>query len=300
MRRRCRWHESVTLRRPARLDYLRTMSTLYGVDFTSAPSSRKPVTVAAGQVSADGTLQLQSIEGLPSWADFEAFLRRPGPWLGAFDFPFGLPRESVLKHGWPLDWAGMVRAISQLSRHEFKALADAERAPRPTGRKYTHRATDRPAGSHSPMKFVNPPVGWMFQEGAPRLLDAGIHLPGMQGGDGSRVALEAYPGWLARRIVPTSYKSESARAQTHARLANRMLIIEALLRGTHPLGIALQCDDSSLLDAMAADGTGDLLDCVLCLVQAAWGWARRDTGYGLPLHMDPVEGWIAGVAPPGA
>ncbi len=271
------------------------MSTLYGIDFTSAPSSRKPVTVAAGHMAADGALWLEGIERLPSWAGFEAFLRRPGPWLGAFDFPFGLPRESVLEHGWPLDWAGMVHAVSALTRNEFKALADAERALRPVGQKYAHRATDRPAGSHSPMKFVNPPVGWMFQEGARRLLDAGVHLPGMHGGDGARVALEAYPGWLARRIVPASYKSETAAGQTRARLANRMLILEALQRGAHPLGVVLRCNDEDLFCAMLTDGTGDLLDCVLCLVEAAWAWTRRDAGYGLPLQIDPVEGWIVGV-----
>ena len=274
-----------------------SMSTLYGIDFTSSPSIRKAVTVARGEMAVDGAVLLLGIERLPSWDAFEAFLGRPGPWLGAFDFPFGLPRESVLEHGWPTDWAGMVRAVSQLSRNEFKALADAERAPRPAGQKYTHRATDHPAGSHSPMKFVNPPVGWMFQEGARRLLDAGVHLPGMHGGDGSRVALEAYPGWLARRIVPASYKSESAAGQTRARLANRMLIIEALLRGAHPLDVRLRCTDTSLLDTMATDGTGDLLDCALCLVEAAWAWMRRDEGYGLPLQIDPVEGWIAGVLP---
>ncbi len=279
------------------MGYLCAMSTLYGIDFTSSPSSRKPVTVACGHVADDGVLILESIERLPAWSAFEAFLMRPGPWLGAFDFPFGLPRESVLEHGWPTDWAGMVRAVSLLSRNEFKTLADAERAPRPVGQKYTHRATDRPAGSHSPMKFVNPPVGWMFQEGARRLLEAGVHLPGMHGGDGSRVALEAYPGWLARSIVPASYKSESATGQMQARLANRMLIIEALQRGAHPLGVPLRGDDTALLDAMATDGTGDLLDCVLCLVEAAWAWTRRDAGYGLPLQIDPVEGWIVGVQP---
>lgn len=122
----------------------------------------------------------------------------------------------------------------------------------------------------------------------------------MHGGDGLRVALEAYPGWLARRIVPASYKSESAVGQTQARLANRMLIIEALQRGAHPLGIVLRCDDTALLDSMATDGTGDLLDCVLCLIQAAWAWTRRDAGYGLPLQIDPVEGWIVGVQPASA
>lgn len=279
---------------------LRLMSTLYGIDFTSAPSARKPITVASGDLAQDGTVHLRRIERFPSWAGFEAFLRRPGPWLGAFDFPFGLPRESVLEHGWPTEWAGLVSTVTALSRAEFKALGDAERAQRPVGDKYTHRATDRPAGSHSPMKCVNPPVGWMFLEGARRLLDAGVHIPGMHGGDGQRVALEAYPGWLARSIVAGSYKSESASGQTRERLANRMLLSEALLRGQHPLGVALRCDDNALMEAMISDGTGDTLDCVLCLVEAAWAWLRRDAGYGLPLHIDPVEGWIVGVPRPDA
>ena len=75
------------------------MSTLYGIDFTSSPSARKPITVARGKVVANRGLVLEGIERFPSWDGFEAFLNRPGPWLGAFDFPFGLPRESVLEHG---------------------------------------------------------------------------------------------------------------------------------------------------------------------------------------------------------
>ncbi|WP_018410552.1 DUF429 domain-containing protein [Methyloversatilis thermotolerans] len=270
------------------------MTTLYGIDFTSSPSARKPVNVARGEVEGD-TLVLTGFERFPSWAGFEAFLARPGPWLGGFDFPFGLPRESVLEHGWPQDWAGLVRAISALGRQDFKALADAERALRPVGRKYPHRATDLPASSHSPLKFVNPPVGWMFLEGCSRLLAANVHVPGMHGGDADRIALEAYPGWLARQITGGSYKSESASGQTRERLARRMILSEALLRGAHPLGLPLRCESQELLDAMNTDGTGDTLDSVLCLVQAAWAWQRRDQGYGLPLHIDPVEGWIIGV-----
>ena len=32
------------------------------------------------------------IDPLPALAAFDAMLAEPGPWLGAFDFPFGLPR----------------------------------------------------------------------------------------------------------------------------------------------------------------------------------------------------------------
>ena len=37
---------------------------------------------------------------------------------------------------------------------------------------------------------------------------------------------------------------------------------------------------------------GDLLDAVLCAVQAHWGWRRAAQNYGLPPGLDPIEGWI--------
>ena len=40
-------------------------------------------------------LRLQGLRALPRMEDFEALLAEPGPWLGAFDFPFGLPRAFV-------------------------------------------------------------------------------------------------------------------------------------------------------------------------------------------------------------
>ncbi|MCB1983318.1 MAG: hypothetical protein KDF63_15895, partial [Rhodoferax sp.] len=45
-------------------------------------------------------------------------------------------------------------------------------------------------------------------------------------------------------------------------------------------------------DAMVDDASGDRLDAVLCLVQAAQAAARP--GWGMPQAVDPVEGWIVG------
>lgn len=43
-------------------------------------------------------------------------------------------------------------------------------------------------------------------------------------------------------------------------------------------------------DELVADASGDKLDAVLCLLQAAWG-AQRER-WGLPARIDPLEGWI--------
>ena len=266
---------------------------LFGVDFTSAPSRRKPITVAHGWLEG-AAVRLDRLDLLPDWPAFEALLSQPGPWLGGFDFPFGLPREGVEALGWPLDWRGLVRHCGALGKPAFRASLDADRLARPAGARYPHRATDRPARSHSPFKLVNPPVGLMFLEGAPRLLAAGVSIPGLCDGDARRIALEAYPGLLARAIESASYKSDERRKQTSERESARKRILAALLAGSHPLALRLECE-SATRELLVADASGDSLDAALALVQAAWAWQRRERNFGLPEAIDPVEGWILGV-----
>ncbi|MGH8766477.1 MAG: DUF429 domain-containing protein, partial [Burkholderiales bacterium] len=150
---------------------------IYGVDFTSAPRRGKAIVVAEG-VLASSVVQITYIEKLETFNAFEALLRRPGPWIGGFDFPFGLPRELVRDLGWPRQWRALANFCGDLTRAELRGILDGYRATRAAGNKYAHRATDLPAGSSSPMKLVNPPVALMFQEGAPRLADAGVYIPG--------------------------------------------------------------------------------------------------------------------------
>ena len=76
---------------------------LRGVDFTSRPTPRKPVTLAEGRLVGD-VLRLERLRALPDEAAFAASLREPGPWLGGFDLPFGLPRELVTALGWTAAW----------------------------------------------------------------------------------------------------------------------------------------------------------------------------------------------------
>jgi hypothetical protein len=269
---------------------------LLGVDFTSSPSPRKPITVARGRRHGEH-LALEHIAHLVDWQGFEALLREPGPWIAAFDFPFGLPRQAVADLGWPQDWAGLVRHCACLSRARLRELLDAYRATRAAGDKYPHRATDLPAGSHSPLKLVNPPVALMFHEGAPRLLQAGLSVPGLYAGDDTRVALEAYPGLTVRAITREPYKNDAPSKQTAARRGARARIVSALRAG-QPIGIRLRC--SSALDRrLLDDASGDSLDAVVCAMQAAWAEARAEENFGLPTDIDPLEGWIVTAGPDG-
>jgi Protein of unknown function (DUF429) len=265
---------------------------IYGVDFTSRPTPRKPVTIATGSL-AGNCFNLKTIEECPNWESFEQWLRREGPWIAGFDFPFGLPREAILDLDLPQHWPQLVEHCRGLGREAFRSRLDAYRVGRPFGNRYPHRVTDAPARSHSPLKLVNPPVGLMFLEGAPRILDAGLHIPGLRAGDPSRVAVETYPGFAARGLVKGSYKNDAKAKQTPERARVRRQLVTALVAGKL-LGISL-CAPRSLIKILEADPGADRLDATICAIQAAWAWQRRDANYGLPSNIDPLEGWIATV-----
>ena len=269
--------------------------SLIGVDFTSAPSARKPIMIAHGQLQ-DGLLALEGFELLTTMDAFRAWLARPGPWLGGFDLPLGLPRAGVEACGWPTEsWALMVEHVGQLERKAFSAMLDSDRLSRPAGARYPHRATDHAARSHSPFKLVNPPVGLMFHAGAPCLLGAELSLPAHRHeGDPERVALEVYPGRLARQITRRSYKQNRSNTPCPARRTERARIVNAMEQGHFGPTLRLS---SNLRHVMLEDAQGDALDAVLALLQTAQVSVLPD--YGLPAVLDPLEGWIAG-APTGA
>jgi hypothetical protein len=262
-------------------------TTLLGVDFTSAPTRRKPITVARGTLSG-AVLRLDRVDACTDFAAFEAVLAEPGPWLGAFDFPFGLPRAFVDALDLGASCAEVSAAVHARcpARMDFRALVDA------WGRGLPHRVTDRALGagigSTSPLQTRYVPVGFMWFEGLARLLAAGLTLPGLHVGDPQRLAFEGYPGALAHALIGRRSYKNSAEAD---RLIARKDLVDALEQGRAADAPRLKLSHA-MRDALVADASGDRLDAVLCLVQAAW--AQGQPGHGLPAALDPVEGWILG------
>ncbi|WP_454722066.1 DUF429 domain-containing protein [Delftia acidovorans] len=278
-----------------------------GCDFSSRPTARKPITMALGRLLAGDTVVLQELLEFASLDAWAAWLARPADsaqsaqsaWVGGFDLPFGLPRELVEQLGWPTDWAACMDYYAGLTRQAIREQFKAFCAARPAGGKFAHRATDGPAGASPSMKWVNPPVAYMLHAGLPLLRAAGVHLPGLQRpgeGDARRVALEAYPGMLARAVIGRlSYKSDEPARQTPERHQARVQLLAALESGDNPLALRLQIDAEETRNQLLADGSGDRLDAVICMLQAAWAAARHAQGdalYGLPHDLDPLEGWI--------
>lgn len=275
-------------------------ATVLGVDFTSAPCRRKPITVASGRLVSPGrrpVYRLDGIVGLESLEDFEAFLRNERPWLGGFDLPFGQPRALIEHEGWPAEWPAFVRFYCGQRRERLRAVFRRWCDGRPAGDKFAWRRTDRPAGSSPAMRWTNPPVAWMMHAGIGRMLAAGLSFPahrhGIRGRSaGRRIALEAYPAFTARQACLQSYKSDTPGKQTADRRRRRGIIVAALEQGTAGLVPTLALA-APWRRRIIADGSGDLLDAVICALQAAH--AAMLPRYGLPRSLDPLEGWIAAV-----
>lgn len=273
------------------------MTTLIGCDFSSSPSRQKNIVIASGS-SQGARVQLSKLERISSLDGFSDWLRQPRKWVGGFDLPFGLPRELVEALGWPTQWESCIRHYAMLPRTGIRAQFAAFCDARPVGGKFAHRATDVPAKSSPSMKWVNPPVAYMLHAGVPRLLDAGVYFPVLQPASEvavERVALEAYPGLLARELIGSrSYKSDDKAKQTPERLIARKDIVHALEMGHTRLQLRLKLSHAQR-DELTDDASGDALDAVLCMVQAAWALQRYEAGdvrWGLPADVDPLEGWI--------
>jgi Protein of unknown function (DUF429) len=268
----------------------RSFPLLAGIDFSCNPSRRKPVTVALGHLNAS-VLTLDTLNAHPTLSELSVWLATPGPWLGAFDFPFGLPRAFVEANGLGESCEQLIGAVRgrSRSRMEWRRFIDEWGNTQPEGRRLLHRRTDTALiglRSTSPLQTRYVPVGFMYYEGMALLMEAGVTLPQMRVGDATRVAVEGYPGLLAFELIGRrSYKNKDE----SDRLIARKDMLEALEQGRTRLGLRLRLSHAQR-DNVIADASGDRLDAVLCLVQAAWASTRPN--FGLPAQIDPLEGWI--------
>lgn len=263
---------------------------IFGIDFTSRPKRQKPITCIECELSGEN-LVFQDSYDWSTFQDFEAHLRKDGPWISGIDFPFGQARRFIDTIGWPDNWRDYVRHAESLGRDQFVDDLNQYRVGRQAGDKEHRRRTDVAAKSLSPQKLYGVPVAKMFFEGAPRLLHADVTIPGLIDGSSQRIVVEAYPGVLARHLIgKTSYKHDQKSKQTPVLHEARIKMIDKILAGSlkESYGLMVQAPRE-----LAEDPTGDKLDALLCAIQAAWAWTKRESNFGIPPEYDPLEGWIA-------
>lgn len=264
---------------------------IFGIDFTSAPSRKKPITCAACDLQ-ESLLTVNNCLKLPSFEDFDAFLHSEGPWVAALDFPFGQPAKLISNLGWPQTWQGYVQAISSMGKSLFEDTLTLYSASRSAGDKHHLRVTDAQAGARSPMMLHRVPVGKMFFQGATRLLASNVSVLPCRPTKDNRIVVEGYPALVARKwIGKCSYKSDEQSKQTPDKLEARHYIM-CKLRSPELLdnyGVALELTDA-MADIFIQDPTGDSLDALLCAIQTAWAYSNLN--FGIPLNCNKDEGWI--------
>ena len=265
---------------------------IYGLDFTSAPSRRKPITCAVCELQ-NNFLHVQNTLSLTSFQDFEDFLSADGPWLAALDFPFGQPRKLLENIAWPANWEGYMRIIASMDKKRFEETLTRYQESRPAGDKQHLRATDALAGARSPMMMHRVPVGKMFFEGATRLFRSDVSVLPCRPANVNRIVLEGYPALVARKLVgKQSYKSDERGKQTMDKEMARREIVSGLSSNmmVSCYGFRVELTDQ-IAETLIGDAMGDKLDAVLCAIQAGWAFLQRESAYGIPPGYDK-EGWI--------
>ncbi len=109
-----------------------------------------------------------------------------------------------------------------------------------------------------------------------------------------------FPFGLPRALVQAlgwlSYKSDDRSRQNPQRRAQRERLLDALQAGQTRLGLQLHITAPQYAQ-LVGDPSGDKLDAALCMMQAAWGFQRGWPDFGLPMPLDPLEGWIVTALP---
>ena len=265
---------------------------IFGLDFTSSPTPKKPITCAACRFH-DKKLSVLSFECINDFNSLESFCAAKGAWVAGMDFPFGMPRKLIDHLQYPQDWERYVAKFGSMTRQDFVDLLTDYKSKQPKGEKEHRRITDIRAGSLSPMKLYGVPVGKMFFEGAPRLARSGASVPPFVKRSSEKIIVEAYPGLIARRAIGRrSYKTDDKRSQSAEHAGARCSIakwLEGRCASIYGMSVELSHE---IAGRAINDPSGDMLDSALCAVQAAWAFSMRDNGYGIPPGVDLLEGWI--------
>ncbi len=253
--------------------------TVVGVDFTAAPSRRKPIVVARGVLAGDRIRNVELLQ-LYSAADFWLFLHERGYDRMGIDAPFSLPQEFLKT----LDLSGWRESIQWAATTPKSDYFDAIRSfvmVRPVGNKEPKRACDALLNAASPLKLFNPGVGWMHYALAKHLQRLEECVIPFSSRVDSPAILEVYPGSFAKnRIGRLSYKNDPVGDAD--RPARRVQLIGALKE-------FLDLSQDQGVQA-ASDPNGDILDALIALAQTAM--SRHEVAP----EANRNEGWIYGAS----
>lgn len=264
------------------------------------------------------------------WLNGTGIWANENDWIAGLDFPFGMPIEAIEHFRWispdsiKQSWEDCIETLFLTSTSkEFRKLIEGWRNPTRKNSKgeplriRKQRLTDKLANSGSPMNYFPPPVCPMFFQGVQRLKncpkDVSI-LPVRSVAQAQKTIVEAYPRLVANVFIgrQASYKDKSKKKHDDKvkrkelrqideseKQNNRSRIINGLNSEEMQIHYGFRVAISSeLTEKCLIDNDGDVLDSVLCAVQATW--ASRALYNGMPQfslrilqNLIALEGWIA-------
>lgn len=262
---------------------------ILGLDFTSSWSSSAKANHLVESVLDGHELHFHNVRRLESPSKLAMVLSEEGPWVLGLDFPFGLPEEFVDAQRWGREWASYAAQATALSYAGFRRVIESFRASREEGRKQPGRRVDKLARSQSPLTTVRTPVASMFHAGVRWLLDAPCDVLPFRSAGKTAVVVEAYPALITRQLVSGNRYKDGDRVQTRE---VRDTLLRRIKRGDLTVAYGFEVQLPHDLERYCLDDDhGDVLDSVLCAVQAAWTYTQRDHAWGIPQGFER-EGWI--------
>ncbi|MEI7576256.1 MAG: DUF429 domain-containing protein [Armatimonadota bacterium] len=245
----------------------------HGVDFSSAPSSMKPIVI----VSANGPVA-DCVTKIHSLTEFETWLKTAEGIVG-IDSPFGYPVEFCGTLFPEMDWNGIAKELGRIAPDQSLRVLEervtAFREVRPLGTKEPKRLTDQHSNAFSSMKFGRPPVGRMAARLLPILERSAHSILPVRPKDSQTTVVEVFPGKLVRDAIGReSYKAEKGNEEIRQTIFER-------------LGLKASPD---VREAAIRDSEGDVLDALIAVDQIrAW----YSNGCQMPtLPITKLEGWI--------
>ncbi|MFV0422373.1 DUF429 domain-containing protein [Oleidesulfovibrio sp.] len=192
-------------------------------------------------------------------------------------------------------WHHYVSRLALLDKEAFRQTVYAFMNTRPKGQKLPLRLTDNLTDAQSPLRLNYVPVGRMFHAVVPLLTESAVRIPLLHENGDCRVALEVYPALIARDILgnPPRYKDGSKEQQQERKQARAALIHTLPDYCQSRYGFTLQIE-AQQKEVVLEDTKGDMLDALLCAIQAAG--AARQKNFGMPELVSETmrsEGWIA-------
>lgn len=248
---------------------------IHGVDFTSAPSSKKPIVIAS---AFDSTAIATEVTYLSSLNEFESWLNTAKGVIG-IDSPFGYPTELCQALFPEMTWVELAKELGKIKPEQSLRILEERvatfRDARPLGSKEPKRSTDRHSNAFSAMKFGRPPVGRMAARLLPILERSSHSILPVRTTDSSTVVVEVFPGKLVRDAIGRqSYKGDKGTHDMRARIIE-ILNIQA---------------EAEVISKAIQDKEGDVLDSLVALKQIQ-SWIAN--GRQMPtVNEATLEGWI--------